>query len=107
MKVLFGLSAAVILVCLLLTTRVVRAPDTQPCSQAWLTYLDERYYSVTDGQGHGPDTGSSEWMNAFEFKMKLPDTSGHSQADRCHAMQAELQQRTYLINKRFGLMTSF
>ena len=40
----------------------------EPCSQAWYTQLESQLGSG-DGQGHGPDIGSDEWMSVIEFKL--------------------------------------
>lgn len=37
-------------------------------SQAWFNRV-ETLLGVSDGQGHGPDHGSTEWCNAVHFKL--------------------------------------
>ena len=43
---------------------------TEPCSTPWLQMV-EKTLSTGDGQGHGPDLGSSEWRSVVEFKLGI------------------------------------
>jgi len=43
---------------------------TEPCSMPWLQMV-EQTLSTGDGQGHGPDLGSSEWRSVVEFKLGI------------------------------------
>jgi len=43
---------------------------TEPCSTPWLQMV-EQTLSTGDGQGHGPDLGSSEWRSVVEFKLGI------------------------------------
>jgi uncharacterized protein (TIGR02246 family) len=43
---------------------------TEPCSTPWLQRV-EQTLSTGDGQGHGPDLGSSEWRSVVEFKLGI------------------------------------
>lgn len=42
----------------------------RPCSEAWFARV-EGAYPVSDGDGHGPDRGSREWMHALERQRGL------------------------------------
>jgi hypothetical protein len=42
----------------------------QACSNEWFTKID-RQLVTGDGQGHGPDLGSSEWRSVIEFKLGI------------------------------------
>lgn len=102
MKILSGILLFAMLAWLAATTSVTRAPETAPCSPEWFAYLDNRYFDVSDGEGHGPDVGSSEWFNAFEARARLPATSGLPKAQRCQVIQTRIAHRLYLINAQLG-----
>ncbi|OUR72141.1 hypothetical protein A9Q78_07475 [Methylophaga sp. 41_12_T18] len=42
----------------------------QPCSEQWYELVEENI-ATGDGQGHGPDVGSSEWRSVVEFKLGI------------------------------------
>lgn len=44
--------------------------STKPCSTQWQQMV-EKTLSTGDGQGHGPDLGSSEWRSVVEFKLGI------------------------------------
>lgn len=44
--------------------------DPQICSNAWFTKMENRLVT-DDGQGHGPDLGSSEWRSVIEFRLGI------------------------------------
>ena len=48
---------------------------TEPCSKPWLQMVEQKL-STGDGQGHGPDLGSSEWRSVVEFKLGIRGNSG-------------------------------
>ncbi|WP_414443475.1 hypothetical protein [Burkholderia sp. 22PA0106] len=102
MKILSGIFLFAILVWLVATTSVAHAPEAAPCSPEWFGYLDNRYFEISDGEGHGPDIGSSEWLNAFEARARLPATSALPKPQRCQIIQARIAHRTYLINAQLG-----
>lgn len=46
-------------------------PDAEVfCSDQWFRFVEEKV-PTGDGQGHGPDIGSDEWMSAIEFKLGI------------------------------------
>lgn len=106
MKVLPGIGLFIVLIWLVATTSVARAPAAQPCTREWFLYLDSHYFDISDGQGHGPDSGSSEWFNALEAKAKLPVTSRLPQPQRCQLIQRGLEHHTYVINRQLGWVIS-
>ncbi|MBN3725162.1 hypothetical protein [Burkholderia sp. Ac-20379] len=106
MKILSGIVLFALLAGFVATTNVARTPTAAPCSMEWFGYLDSRYFDISDGDGHGPDIGSSEWLNAFEARAGLPATSALPTPQRCEAIQARLGRRTYLINARLGWVLS-
>jgi hypothetical protein len=89
------------------TTNIGRAPSIQPCTREWFLYLSEHYFEISDEEGHGPDLGSREWLNAFEAKVKLPKSSRLPGQQRCQLIQGQLEHRTYIINQQLDLMISF
>lgn len=101
-KILAGICFLIVLAWLIATTTVARAPVVQPCTQEWFSYLDSHYFDISDGEGHGPDSGSSEWFNAFEAKARLSATSQLPEQQRCRLIQAQLEHRTYVINRELG-----
>ncbi|KVD85099.1 hypothetical protein WS62_19965 [Burkholderia sp. ABCPW 14] len=84
------------------TTTILLAPTAQPGTEAWFDAIDKQF-NITDGGGHGPDPGSSEWLGAVERKAKLPENDGLTEQQRCEAIQRELAHRTYIVNQRLGL----
>ena len=44
----------------------------QVCTDEWYQFVEE-HISTGDGQGHGPDLGSSEWRSVVEFKLGIRD----------------------------------
>src|SRR5210317_1571361 len=56
-----------------------------PCSTPWLQMV-EQTLSTGDGQGHGPDLGSSEWRSVVEFKLGIrgnPDVPDRVSEEWC------------------------
>ncbi|HEY4801595.1 MAG TPA: hypothetical protein VIH96_03150 [Paraburkholderia sp.] len=106
MKILAGIFSLIVLAWLVATTTVSRAPVSEPCTLEWFSYLENHYFDISDGEGHGPDTGSSEWLNAFEAKARLRATSQLPERQRCRVIQGQLEHRTYVINRRLGLAIS-
>lgn len=102
MKILAGISTVIALAWLIITTSVPRAPDAQPCSQAWFSYLGSHYFDISDGGGHGPDFGSSEWLGSVEDKAGLPFNGRLPDEQRCQLIQNRLEHRTYVINQQLG-----
>lgn len=43
---------------------------SQLCSNEWFAKVDSQV-KTGDGQGHGPDLGSSEWRSVVEFKLGI------------------------------------
>ena len=44
------------------------------CSDQWFRFVEEKM-PTGDGQRHGPDLGSDEWMSGVEFKLGIRDKS--------------------------------
>ncbi|MDX2320524.1 MAG: hypothetical protein QNK26_07985 [Moritella sp.] len=42
----------------------------QSCSSEWFAKVESQVVTG-DGQGHGPDLGSSEWRSVVEFKLGI------------------------------------
>ena len=40
------------------------------CTDEWFRSV-EKQVPTSDGQGHGPDLGSSEWRSVIEFKLGI------------------------------------
>ncbi len=102
MKLLTGIGSVVVLAWFFVTTSMPSAPVVRPCTQEWFSYVDSHYFDISDGEGHGPDLGDSEWFNAFEEKAKLPVTNRLPKQKRCELIQGELERRTYIINEQLG-----
>ncbi|MEM5328303.1 hypothetical protein VSR34_17165 [Paraburkholderia sp. JHI2823] len=102
MRILAGICVLIVLAWLIATTSVSRAPVVEPCTQEWFSYLDSQFFDISDGEGHGPDSGSSEWFNAFEAKARLQVTSQLPVQQRCQVIQGQLEHRTYIINRQLG-----
>jgi len=52
------------------TSPVINDVTPQACSNEWYSKI-ERELVTDDGQGHGPDLGSSEWRSVIEFKLGI------------------------------------
>ncbi|AOX47843.1 hypothetical protein AB870_26375 [Pandoraea faecigallinarum] len=68
-------------------------PSRRPCTPEWFSYLETHYAAVGDAQGHGPDPGSDEWLDAFERRRNLPSTSALPREQRCATLARELDYR--------------
>jgi len=44
--------------------------EPQTCSNEWFTQIEQQIMTG-DGQGHGPDLGSSEWRSVVEFRLGI------------------------------------
>jgi uncharacterized protein len=40
------------------------------CTQQWYRFIEDKV-ATGDGQGHGPDLGSTEWQSVVEFKLGI------------------------------------
>jgi hypothetical protein len=69
--------------------------------------VDQHYFDISDGQGHGPDIGSSEWLGSIERKAKLPTRSDLPDAERCAQIQQQFERHTFIVNQALGLDISF
>jgi hypothetical protein len=92
---------------LLATTGVPHAPSFNPCTPDWFSYVSRHYVDVTDGEGHGPDPGSNEWLASVERQLGLQAGGNASDSQRCQLIQSRLEQRTFIVNQQLGWMTSF
>jgi hypothetical protein len=102
MKNLAGICFLIALVWIIATTSVSRAPSLQPCTQKWFSYLDSHYFDISDGEGHGPDIGSSEWLGSIEEKAGLPVNENLPDEQRCQLIQNQLARHTYIVNQQLG-----
>lgn len=106
LKILAGICAFIVLAWVIATTSLPSAPAIQPCTQEWFSYLDKNYFDISDGEGHGPDLGSGEWLGAVEAKAKLPVKNLLPEQPRCQLIQDQLEHHTYIINRQLGLAIS-
>ncbi len=69
------------------------APQPATGTAAWLERV-ERAVDVSDGQGHGPDTGSGEWCDAVYFKLfgQRPEQPGGCSAEWREKVDAALRK---------------
>lgn len=102
MKLLTGICSVIVLAWFVNTTSVPHAPAVQPCTKAWFSYLGSHYFDISDGEGHGPDFGSSEWLGSIEEKAGLPVEEHLSDGQRCQLIQNHLKHRTFIINRQLG-----
>jgi hypothetical protein len=70
LKIFVGLCFFIVLAWFVVTTRVSRAPVVQPCTQGWFLYLGSQYFDISDGEGHGPDLGSSERLRLCSCTLR-------------------------------------
>jgi hypothetical protein len=102
MKVLAGIFSLIVLAWLIATTSVPRAPAVQPCTHEWFSYLDSHYFDISDGEGHGPDLGSSEWLGSVEEKAGLQVEEHLPDEQRCQLIQNQLEHHRYIVNQQLG-----
>jgi len=103
MKIFAAVCTFFVLAWLVATTSIPRAPTVQPCSPEWFSYLDSHYFDISDGEGHGPDLGSSEWLGGIEQAAKLPIKQHLSDNERCHLIQSQLEHHIFIINQQLGV----
>jgi hypothetical protein len=102
MRILAGLGAIIVIGWLAVTTDLPRAPLVEPCTPEWFSYLSSHYFDISDGEGHGPDPGSSEWLGSIERQIGLPVGEHTLNSQRCQLIQAQLEHHTYIINQQLG-----
>lgn len=64
------------------------------CSSDWYQQVDSQIVTG-DGQGHGPDLGSSEWRSVVEFKLGIRGDSALvdlNNEEWCHYIDAHYIQ---------------
>lgn len=103
MRIFAAACVLTVLTWIVSTTNIPRAPTSQPCSPEWFSYLDSHYFDISDGEGHGPDLGSSEWLGSVEGAAKLPIEEKISDSERCRLIQGQLERHIFIINQRLGL----
>jgi len=64
------------LLILLFPLLLAEEPTAQKEHNTWAAKI-EKIHPITDAQGHGPDIGSEEWMNALDKKLGITDKEGH------------------------------
>jgi len=106
LKILASICAFFVLAWVIATTSLPRAPSVRPCTQEWFSYLDKNYFDISDGEAHGPDLGSGEWLGAVEAKAKLPVRNLLPEQQRCQLIQGQLERHAYIINQELGLAIS-
>ncbi|TKB43378.1 DUF1311 domain-containing protein [Thalassotalea mangrovi] len=96
-------------------------PDSEPDENNIQTCSMERYQAIAkrvqtgDGQGHGPDIGSTEWQSVVEFKLKVRgqnDVPEKNSRAWCDFIEKQLQADTDLddankMNKTAATTPSF
>lgn len=107
MRILAGFSAIMVLTWLFITTDLPKSPLVPPCTPQWFSYLSHHYFDISDGEGHGPDPGSSEWLGSVERKIGLPVKNQDSDSQRCQLIQNQLERHTYIINQQLDWIISF
>jgi hypothetical protein len=103
LKALLATFALIVFTVLCATTRLPRPPVASPCSPDRFAYLDDHYFDISDGQGHGPDVGSNEWLHAFERGVGLTDIGDIPVQQQCQIIQSKIGKSRYLINEPLGL----
>jgi hypothetical protein len=104
MKKTFCVVALIVAAWLAINTNIPSPPESSPGSDEWLSYVSQHYFDISDGQGHGPDPGSMEWLGSVERKAKVPIRSNYSDRQRYEFIQYQLQQHTFIINSAVGLV---
>lgn len=68
----------------------------QDCSSEWYKLVEQKVNS-SDGQGHGPDVGSTEWRSVIEFRLGL---RGNAEVPALESEQWCNYINDYLMNKK-------
>ena len=103
MKKVIGVVALLVVAWIAINTSIPTPPESKVCSAEWFSYVGQHYFDISDGQGHGPDSGSSEWLGSVEWKAKLPIRANLPDVERCERIQQQLERHTFIINNAHGL----
>ncbi|MDR6388424.1 hypothetical protein [Paraburkholderia phenoliruptrix] len=87
---------------LLIATDIPRPPTAKPGSPDWVAYVSERYFDISDGEGHGPDPGSEEWLHSVERQARLQDHNDLSFVEGCTMVQRQLEHHVFVLNRPLG-----
>jgi hypothetical protein len=87
---------------LLISTDIPRAPSAEPGSPEWVAYVSERYFDISDGEGHGPDPGSEGWLHSVERQARLQDRNSLPFVEGCRMVQHQLERRVFILNRPLG-----
>ncbi|MBW0445161.1 hypothetical protein EN871_04255 [bacterium M00.F.Ca.ET.228.01.1.1] len=85
-----------------ISTDIPRAPSAEPGTPEWVAYVSERYFDISDGEGHGPDPGSEEWLHSVEWKAGLQDHNDLPFIEGCKMVQQQLERRVFIFNRPLG-----
>lgn len=103
MKKVIGVVALLVVAWIAINTSIPAPPKSKVCSVEWFSYVGQHYFDISDGHGHGPDPGSSEWLGSVEWKAKLPIRGNLPDVERCERIQQQLESHTFIINNALGL----
>ncbi|SEA32660.1 hypothetical protein [Paraburkholderia sartisoli] len=106
-KILVSICFLIVLAWGIATTSLPGTPKAMPCTQEWFSYVDKNYFEISDGEGHGPDLGSGEWLGVVEAKAGLPVENLLPPQQRCQLIQDQFRRHTYIINRPLGWSISF
>lgn len=106
MKIATALIGFIVIAWLVLTTHIPSPPKYQAGTQEWFSYVDQNYFDISDGQGHGPDVGSKEWLDSVQRQAKMQVNENLQDTRRCQLIQNQFEHHTYIINNRLGLVLS-
>jgi len=87
---------------LLISTDIPRAPSVPPGSREWIAYVSDHYFDISDGEGHGPDPGSEEWLHSVERQAKLQDHNDLPFIEGCKMVQQQLVRHVFILNRPLG-----
>ncbi|WP_153074753.1 hypothetical protein [Paraburkholderia bonniea] len=103
-KVVLGLLAVLVIGWLAMTTHIPTPPTAAPGTPEWAAYVNQHYFDTSDGQGHGPDIGESEWVDAIARHAKMQLDENLPLAQRCQLIQNQFEKHTYVINQKLGFV---
>ncbi|MGY6123738.1 hypothetical protein ACW9YQ_34455 (plasmid) [Paraburkholderia strydomiana] len=87
---------------LFISTDIPRAPSVPPGSPEWIAYVSDHYFDISDGEGHGPDPGSEEWLHSVERQAKLQDHNDLPFIEGCKMVQQQLVRHVFILNRPLG-----
>jgi hypothetical protein len=79
-------------------------PGATPCSDEWAAGIEKDYVQSSDGEGHGPDQGSSEWYHQIEHGLHMEPLPTTDHDVHCDAVAQQIAGHRYIRSRLFGAL---